>query len=193
LEGSKHLELIASVATAAEAIALAQQHQPDMIILDLVLGGRNGLELLTELRSIAPSTHVIVYSALDEKLYAQRAFAAGAEGYVMKEAGLLALEEALRTVVQGVPYASEAIKRSLLEEAIKGRLPAAPRGVESLSNQELHIFRLIGSGISSSAIAAQLGISPKTVSTHRERIKNKLGFQTSRELERAAEDFFLSK
>ena len=193
MEGSKNLELIASVATAAEGVVLAQQHRPDLIILDLVLGGRNGLELLAELRSITPGSRVIVYSALDETFYAQRAFAAGAEGYVMKEAGLLALEEALRTVTQGAPYASDAIKRALLEEAVKGRPATPPLGVAGLSNQELHIFRLIGSGISSSAIAAQLGISPKTVSTHRERIKTKLGFNTSRELDRAAEVFFLSK
>ncbi len=191
LEETESIRLIASAATAADAITLARQHQPDLIVLDLVLGGRSGLELIPELLSVAENAGIIVYSALDERLYAQRAFAAGARGYVMKEAGLLALLEAIRTVAQGVPYASDAIKRALLEKSIKGKATSSPRGIEALSNQELYIFRLIGSGLSSSAIAEQLGISPKTVSSHRERIKNKLGLQTSRELERIAEEAYL--
>ena len=189
LDGCDRFELLGKAEDHHAARRLSTQWQPDLIILDLLLGGRDGLELISELLENAGAASIIIYSSLPEGTHARRAFRAGARGYVMKEAGLHALLEALETVACGEPYASAAVKQSLLEECIGKKSPGNSR-VESLSNQELHIFRLIGSGLGSLEIAAQLSISPKTVSSHRERIKNKLGLPSGRELVRRAEDFF---
>ena len=192
MENTGSFRLVGSVATAAEAIAAAQQHQPDLIVLDLVLGSVNGLELIPELLAIVQNACIVVYSTLDEKLYAPRAFAAGARGYVAKQTGLLSLLGALQSVASGTAYASDSVKVALLENSIKAKTGPAALGMESLSDRELYVFRMVGSGLALSAIAAQLGVSPKTVSTYRERIKNKLGFQSGRDLDNAAEQFFLS-
>jgi len=190
LKGAPDIEWLGACSNASDTLARAGDLQPEVIVLDLMLGGRDGLELIGSLLKAAPATRIVIFSALDERTHARRAFSAGAHGYVVKEAGFVALLKAIRSVAAGEPYASDRVKQGLLEEAI-GRKPDASTGaVDRLSNQELYVFRLLGSGLGSAEIAAKLGISQKTVSTHRERIKNKLGIHTARELERKAEQFF---
>ncbi len=190
LKAATDFEWLGISANAAEAVVRAGALQPGVIVLDLMLGGRDGLELIAGLLQTAPSTRIVIFSALDEKVYALRAFTAGASGYVMKESGFPALLKAIRSVATGEPFASDRVKQALLESAVGRRLPASTTQIEQLSNQELCVFRLLGSGMGSADIATQLGISPKTVSTHRERIKNKLGIHTARELESRAEQSF---
>ena len=188
LTDASEFELIGKAQDHTEAMDLVGRLKPDLMVLDLLMGGRDGFELITTLTGQNKGLRIVVYSSLPEQTHARRAFRAGARGYVMKETGLVVLLEAIRAVARGESYASDAIKQALLEDCINGR---AACDTERLSNQELHIFRLIGLGLGSAEIAAKLGISPKTVSSHRERIKDKLGVQTARDLNRKAELFSL--
>lgn len=190
LSDASEFKLLGAAASATEALKAAETLQPDLIVLDLVLGGRSGLELVPDLlKETGGKARIVIYSTLDEKIYARRALRAGAWGYVMKEHGLQVLMEAFRSVMRGESYASPGVKQELLNASIGGRTTRGQTGVASLSNQELHVFLLLGSGLSSTLIAEKLGVSPKTVGTHRERIKNKLGYHSARELERGAEEF----
>lgn len=190
LKGAADFQWLGAVSNAVEALAEAKRLEPDLIVLDLMLAGRDGLELIGELSRAAPQTRIVICSAMEEKIYARRCFEAGAFGYVPKEAGFMALLAAIRSVAAGEPYASDGIKQAIFKQAVGRKSAGPPPGLEGLSNQELCVFRLLGSGLGSAEIAAKLGVSVKTVSTYRERIKNKLNLQNARELERGAEAFF---
>ena len=176
--------------TAGKAVDLATKLQPDLIVVDLMMGGRDGIELIRELRQVAPSARIIVYSALSEIRYARRALRVGAIGYVMKSAGLLKLQEALALAAIGQPYASEAVHKILLDDCVGRKPDGSDARLNQLSNKELHVFQLLGSGLKTVEIAVRMGVSIKTVSTYRERIKNKMNLHNARELERSAEEHF---
>jgi DNA-binding NarL/FixJ family response regulator len=167
-----------------EAITVATDERPDIIILDLQLPGRNGIEAIPELRKCCPNCKIVVFSSLQESLYAVRALKAGAQAYVHKEAGMAQLLEALCTVRDGKIFVSETVQQDILHFHSGGKVAVDDLSV--LSNQELNVLRLIGNGLRLSDIAAELGISPKTVGTHRERIKNKLTLHSGKELDQFA-------
>jgi len=169
LNEADDFEWLEAADTPRRALEEAERLQSDLIVLNLMLGGRDGLELIGALIEKAPGAWVVVCSSLDEKIYARRALSAGAAGN---------------------PYVSEDVQKAILRDSIGRKSPTESPGIDALSNQELCVFRLIGSGLGSAAVAEKLGISPKTVGTHRERIKSKLGFRSARELERRAEEFF---
>lgn len=173
------------------ALDLVKEEKPDIIVLDLLLDGRNGLELIPSIHSIAPATRFVVYSSMDETRNAPRAFRSGAMGYVMKKEAPPVLLQALRTVRVGKRYASETVQQLLMNEAILGARQTT--GVDELSNQQLHVFRLLGEGFSVNEVAAKLGISGKTVHSHRERIKDKLNLHSGIELQKSAEIYYRSE
>lgn len=168
-----------------------RQEQPHLIILDLLLDGRNGLELIPSIIREAPSARVVVYSSLDETRNAPRAFRSGAMGYVMKKEPATVLLQALHTVRAGKRYASEVVQQLLMNEAIVGPQPRT--GVNELSNQQLQVFRLLGGGLSVAEVAHKLGVSTKTVHSHRERIKDKLNLHSGVELQKSAEVYYRSE
>lgn len=178
--------VLAGVATHDDAaLRELSDQQPDLAILDLLLPGRGGLEIVAEARKVSPHTKILIYSSLPELTYAPRALRAGVQGYVCKEAGLGVLLDGLRFVSEGGIYATHAVKQLILENY--GRIKSSKyEGVGQLSNQELNVFRLIGAGLRLSEIAEKLGISPKTVGTHRERIKSKLSLRSGKELDKEA-------
>ena len=190
LEDSQDFALTHMAQSSREAIAMASQKPFDIIILDLVLPGRSGLEVIPELRDCCPDCRIVVYSSLPENLYAARSIKAGAHAYVHKEAGLSQLQEALYTVSAGKIHVSEEVKEDMLLHYSDKK--SGENDLSVLSNQELNVLRLIGSGLRLSEIAAELGISPKTVGTHRERIKNKLNLHSGRELDLFAVSVFSS-
>lgn len=172
----------------SEARALTEQHQPVAIVLDLLLGGRDGIELIEDLLTLAPAARILVYSSMDEKLYARRALRAGAKGYLMKTEPPAAVVDALGALLQGGFVVSPAVQQSVLAQAA-GQRHGSPSLLQLLSDRELQVLRLIGAGRRQAEIAADLNLSVKTVSTYRERLKDKLGCATGGELDTQAHEF----
>lgn len=187
LSDSADFELCEAPKPGHPLLAWVERQLPDLIILDLLLDGRSGLDLLPGILRVAPAARVVIYSSLDETRHGLRAFRLGAKGYVMKSAPHEQLLEALRKVAAGGLYASEGVLQLLIHEAAGGE--ANTEGLGGLSSQQLHVFRLLGEGYDTGQIAARLGVSPETVQTHRERIKQKLHLLSGVELMRSAEAY----
>lgn len=184
LEGSGAYEVCAEAGSAAEALDRAAKAQPDLMILDLMLGHAGGPDFTGDILRFSPRTRILVLSQHDEGLYAERALRAGARGYLMKGEAMDGVLAALDAIRRGELVLSPRMNSWLLERRVRpgGKVDAA----EGLSNRELQIFRLIGTGLNTGDIAAELNLSPKTVGAHRENIKTKLGLRTAAELEREA-------
>ena len=162
--------------------------KPHLLISALRLGTGDSLEFVKALKAERPALLILVYSAFEEAIFAERALRAGADGFVMKKAPKQELLVAIREVISGNIYVSRdvairAFKKSL-ESRPEHRSSHSPSstGIEKLSDREMHIFNLLGSGLRNSQIAHSLNLSVKTVESHRENIKHKLGLNGSREL-----------
>jgi len=177
------LEVCGEADTAAEAFAKVGELGPDLLLTDIGLPGKSGLELIQDLHAVNPELPVLVISMHDEGLYAERVLRAGARGYVMKQAGPAKMLQAIRLVLSGKVAVSDAIAASILDSLAR---PGTPREgaavVGKLSNREFEVLRLIGQGRDSHDIAETLHLSIKTVDTHRGNIKTKLGLKTGTEL-----------
>src|SRR5262245_28563772 len=170
-----------------QAMKLIGVAAPDIAILDITLNGGDGIELCRQLKETHPNIAILVLSMHDEALYAERALRAGAQGYVMKSAPQETVMAAIRKVLAGVVYLSDAVSAKLLRSF--GRHAGAGAEVpplERLSDRELQIFQMIGQGRSVRDIAEALFLSPKTVETHKEHIKQKLNLASSNDLLRYA-------
>lgn len=158
----------------AEALSQIEQYRPDLLVTDLTMPGRSGMEFLKDVLALHPTLPVLVVSMHDELIYAERALRAGARGYIMKEAGGENLIAAIRQVLGGQVYVSPRMSATILEN-VSGRKPRGSHSpIEKLSDREFQVFQLVGQGLTTKAIAKQLGLSPKTVDVHREHIKQKL-------------------
>lgn len=180
------LQVCAETGTVTEALDLAMTSSPDLAIIDLSLANHgDGLDLIKRLRTRAPMLKILVCSVYDEALFAQRALAAGAMGYINKREATACVVDAIRQVLQGDYFVSDRIaQRTLRELSWHGANPRKPLG--SLSDREMQIYRLVGAGIGTSRIAEQLHISVKTVESHKENIKKKLNLASASELMRHA-------
>lgn len=161
--------------------------KPDLALVDVSLKGSDGIELLKELRAQEPDLPVLILSMHDESLYAERALRAGARGYVMKQEAPPVLLGAIRRVLKGEIYVSEKMGATLLQRLVGGK--ASNKGelpLDRLTDREMEVFRMIGSGKTVREIAELLFLSVKTVEAHREHIKEKLSLKTSAELLRYA-------
>lgn len=158
----------------SEALQAIAKTKPDVILTDLTMPGRSGLEFVKDIIASQPGLVVLVVSMHDEVVYAERALRAGARGYIMKEAGGEALLAAIRRVLGGEVYVSPRMSARILEglSARKPRGSSSP--IEKLSDREFEVFQLIGQGKSTRDIAEQLHLSSKTVDVHRSHIKEKL-------------------
>jgi len=173
--------------TADQAIDLIQKAEPDIVVTDLSLSGRPGLELIKEIRTSWPVLPILVLSIHDEELWAERVLRAGAQGYVMKSHATEKVMEAMRRVLAGGLWLSEYMNSALLGRLTNRRQPVVhDMPLSTLSDRELEVFQMIGRGLSVKEIAQQLFLSSKTVEVHREHIKEKLGFHSSAELLRYA-------
>ena len=176
------LEVCGQAGTAAEALTAVKDLQPDLVIVDISLGGRSGLELLKDLARQQPTLLTLVLSTHDETVYAERTFWAGAHGYIMKSAPTDQILQAIRRVLDGKTYLSEQMNERLLGRLGKGWTTAHSSDMEQLSDRELEIFTLIGQGQSTAEIASALKLSPNTVATHRAHIQEKLHLASLNEL-----------
>jgi len=169
-----------------QAMELARTTAPDVAIIDIQLKTGNGLDLIERLRAHNKAIRILVWSMYPDAIYAQRALRAGALGYINKECTTGRIVEAIRRVIAGKIYLAEETTELLLGQEISGNKAGKPAGVESLTNRELEVFRLIGQGLATSQIAQRLRRSTHTVEAHRQGIKRKLTLKTAAELHRAA-------
>ncbi|HMP00876.1 MAG TPA: response regulator transcription factor [Gemmatales bacterium] len=167
------------------ALRLISTTHPDVAIVDIGLKEGNGLDLIKRLRDRGETLRVLVWSMYNESLYAERALRAGAQGYITKQQATEDIIGAVREVLAGRVYLSPDMTQQLLGRSVGTRSgPALPE--ECLSDRELEVYRLMGQGLSARSIAERMRLSPKTVETYRERIKEKLGLATTPELLRHA-------
>ena len=178
------LEVCCEAADMAEALKLVDDNPPDLAIIDLSLAGGSGLDLIERIKSRNPDILMLVASMHDETLYAERVLAAGARGYINKQEAQENIIRAIRQVLAGKVYLSEAMTERLLSGLVDVR--DEKRDIERLSNRELQVFELIGQGVPVSQIASQLNLSVKTIETHQAHIKKKLGLGSAHELNQRA-------
>ena len=194
LEEEKNLQICCEADTISEALRQLKIMIPELVITDLTLAGGNGLDLIKRLRAERPDIRILVCSMHDEGLFAYRALNAGAMGYISKAEATLRIVEAVHRVLQGRIWISE-IMREKLSPRFLNRSAGhdSKSGLESLSNRELEVFEMIGSGVRTSQIAQQLHLSIKTVETHRDNIKKKLHLASGNELTRRAIQWVLQQ
>ncbi len=168
---------------ADKALALISELKPHLALVDISLQGSNGIDLTKAIRLSYPETSVLMLSMHDESLYTERALRAGARGYIMKQEPPETVLDAIREVLSGGLHLSGNMKSRMLRELVDGvSFDESKTGIEKLSDRELEIYELIGRGLSTRKIASTLGLSIKTVDTHREHIKHKLGLKNATEL-----------
>ncbi len=166
---------------AATQLAVAK-HKPDLLVLDLRLRDGDGLQLIKTLRARFPKLRILVVSQHPETLYAERALRAGARGYVMKEEATEEVRFAIRTILKGELFVSRKMSVLALHKLLERSSEPHGNHVERLTDRELQVFQMIGAGKATGDIAAELHVSPKTVETHRENIKHKLGLRNGTDL-----------
>lgn len=168
------LEVCHEAGSPAEAMSVLGRLKPDLMITDMTMPGRSGIEFLKDVHALAPELPMLVLSMHDEMLFAERALRAGARGYLMKDAGAAKVLEVIRLILAGESYASPKFSARLLD-AMTGRRPRGSSSpIEKLSDREFEVFQLLGAGKSTKEVAQALNLSPKTVDVHRGHIKEKL-------------------
>jgi DNA-binding NarL/FixJ family response regulator len=186
-------EVCGQAESAEEAISDIPAKKPDIVVIDISLPGMNGIELIKHLKAQNPELFMLVVSRHDEDMYAERAIKAGARGYLMKmEAGDV-IVNAIRRILKGQIYLSEEINNKLLMGMMAGGQVGRSSPLEILSDRELEVFELIGSGSTTREIAERMHVSIKTVESYRTRIKIKLDISTGNELIKQAVQWVASE
>lgn len=169
---------------AVQAMSAIESLRPDLVLMDMSLPGKSGLELLKDVRAMHPGLPVLIISMHDESIYAERVLKAGGRGYIMKQAGPDKVIEAVRRVLEGRVFVSERISAQILDAMSDSRGKSAGAGASTskLTDREFEVLGLIGQGKEPNEIARLLHLSIKTVDTHRGHIKEKLGLRNGTEL-----------
>jgi two-component system response regulator NreC len=187
LTSQNEYDVVGEASSGTETLSLAEQLQPDLILLDLSMPALDGLDALPTLRKLVPSAHILILTMHDDPQYLRQALKHGASGYVLKKAADAELLSAMRAVLRGEVYVHPSMTRILLEDI----LPDAHNmdgeiSWESLSDREREVLRMVALGHTSAEIAGQLNLSAKTVETYRARGMEKLGLRTRAALVRFA-------
>ena len=186
IENEADLKVCAEADSARQAMDIAVSQPLDLILLDISLPDKSGLELIKDIRALKPGLPILVVSMHDESLYAERVLRAGGRGYIMKQEGGKKLLYAIHQVLSGQIYVSEKMAAGILESFSGRHAEAAVSSVQQLSDREFEVFQLIGQGEGTREIAAHLHLSVKTVEVHRLNIKKKLKLKTATDLVRHA-------
>jgi len=165
-----------------DALRLLGEAGADVAVVDLTLKESTGLELIKDIRVRHPAVLVLVYSMRDESFYAERVLRAGARGYITKEEGGRAVIEGIRRILTGQIFLSERMASKMIGMFVGGPQGNSRPSIDSLTDRELEVFELIGHGMPTREIAAKLHVSPKTVDSYREHIKEKLKLDNATEL-----------
>lgn len=184
------MEVCGEASDAPDALRQVEVKHPDVVVVDISLQAGNGIELIQQIKEHDERVKTLVSSMHDESLFAERALRAGAMGYINKQEPTERVIDAIREVLSGQVYLSARMANRLLQSVVGGEtLGQDPIG--TLSNRELEVFELIGQGLTTKKIAGRLHLSPKTIETHREKIKTKLNLSNSTELSRRAVQWVL--
>lgn len=186
IETEADLAVCGTTTTCGDALAAVRESQPDLVIVDLQLEGRDGLDLVRGLNARHPKIPTLVLSMHDEAVYAERSLRAGARGYVTKQQLDDTVLVAIRQLLAGETYMSDRLKARLAEKYLAGRTLEEDSPLDALSDRELQVFRLIGQGRSTRQIAESLNLSIKTIESHCAHIKQKLTLESAAELAQSA-------
>ena len=176
------LVVCGEAADAAEGLKAIGELKPDLVLVDISLGGASGIDLIKAIKEAHDDIPVLVISMHDESLYAERALRAGAMGYVMKHEPGKTVRSAIRKVLSGEMYLSEKMSSAIISKFMRGQndQPASP--LEILSDRELEVFRMLGQGKGTRQIAQDLNVTVATINSFRNRIKEKLHLKTATEM-----------
>lgn len=186
IDGENALKICGQTGSASKARRQIPEVNPDLAIVDPLFEAHSGFTLIEDLQTQTEELRILVFSALDEMFFAKRMLAAGADGYLMKSAGYRTVIKAIRRVQEGDLYLSEKMKESILSSYVKDSSASKISALNALSNRELEVFTLIGHGLDRQEIADTLSLSPKTVDVHRDRLKEKLFFDSATQLRQMA-------
>jgi DNA-binding NarL/FixJ family response regulator len=182
INGEPDLTIAWRAENAGQAIEIVSKQRPDLVLTDITLPDKSGLELIKDIRAIHPDVAILVISMHEESLYAERSLRAGARGYITKQEGGERLMQAIRQVLDGKIYVSEKTAARIVE-VFSGKSRGSGRSpISQLTDREFDVYQLIGHGKSTKEIAHQLHLSEKTVAVHRGHIKSKLGISSAGEL-----------
>src|SRR4051794_38250550 len=187
------LSIVAEAEDFQQALSALDATPPDVAIVDISLKDRSGIELIKEIRARKPELPILVLSMHDESLHAERVLRAGAKGYIMKQEATEQVMNAIRRVLRGEVYLSERMASRMVNRLVAGPQNVGGSPIERLSDREFEVFQMIGNGVGPSEIAEKLGLSVKTVETHRERIKEKLNLASGSELIRYAMQYVMDE
>ncbi len=181
LSATPEFEVVAEAGTGQEAIALVEEHRPEVVVLDISMPGMSGLEAAATLRTAHPELRILILSVHDHPEYVMESVRAGANGYLRKDAEPRELRDAIRAVARGDAYYSPAVARQL-SAALRGDTPVEPPNqrarLEALTRRERDVLLGVTQGKTNKEVAASLGLSPRTVESYRESLMRKLGIYT---------------
>lgn len=181
-----NLEICGEADDVTSGIQLMESAQPDVMVVDITLREGSGLELIKRVKAHNENIRILVVSMHDDALFAERTLRTGACGYINKQEAGRKIVEAIQQVLQGKLYVSPSVSTRILAQLAQGRNASRQEGIRRLSDRELEVFLMMGKGLTTNQIAANLHVSNKTVETYRQRIKEKLGTPTAAELNREA-------
>ena len=191
LEGQANLIVCGEADSIPSALIKIAECKPHLLVIGLRLGAADCVEFIKALKVQNPGLLILVYSGFEESIFAMRALRAGANGYLMKRAARDEMLAAISDILRGELYVSRELAMNVFKEALATqpgfRLPGRAARIENLSDREMHVFHLLGSGLGPNKIAHAMNLSVKTIETHRENIKHKLGLDSGKALvERAS-------
>jgi len=186
LEAEPDFSVVGEAGDGLEAVRLVERLQPDVLVLDLMMPGLNGLEVARQVSQRSPQTRVVILSMYDNEAYVLEALRAGAAAYVLKESTSAELVRAIREAVAGRRYLSPPLSERAIEIYIQKAESAALDPYETLTAREREVLHLVAEGHTNAEIAARLFVSPRTVETHRANLMRKLGLHTQTDLIRYA-------
>jgi DNA-binding NarL/FixJ family response regulator len=193
MDNEDDLTVCGEAESVRDARTAIRELNPDVMIADISLKQGDGIELVRDVRAHHPQLPILVLSMHDETIYAERMLAAGANGYIMKQAASEQFLIALRRVLDGGIYVSETVGNHMIQKFAAGGSYISANPIDRLSNRELQILHMIGKGMSTRESAHSLNLSIKTVESHRQRIKRKLNLSTGTQLVQYAINWFSTR